>query len=170
MLWIKGTCQWGTSREKESLVQIWACVDSATRWGENFMEKSFVVGKFCDTRVNHENNPVWFISILEKIFTIVHGCDWNFLLLEILAPSDKAEARITNAAVIPSVMHFHFHQCVICYDVTITFTVRSLFVSVYCACLLGCILYRMLAVMTSSLLNRKLKLKTSSIPWSELIE
>ena len=64
-------------------------------------------------------------------------------------------------------MHFHFHQCVICYDVAITFTVRSLFVSVYCACLLGCILYRMITVMTNSLLNTKLKLNTSSVPRSE---
>ena len=64
-------------------------------------------------------------------------------------------------------MHFHFHQCVICYDVTITFTVRSLFVSVYCACLLGCILYRMITAMTNSLLNTKLELNTSSVPRSE---
>ena len=64
-------------------------------------------------------------------------------------------------------MHLHFYQCIICYDVTVTFTVRSLFVSVYCACLLWCILYRMITVMTNSLLNTKFKLNTSSVPWSE---
>ena len=65
MLWIKGTVNGAQVAKKSNKmlpIQIWADVDSATQWGENFMCGEFHGRKFCgkfrDTRVNHKNHEI----------------------------------------------------------------------------------------------------------------